>query len=153
LGEVLDYEAEPLAESTDAFVPVMLEEVDEAVRFCHSVAPNGLMDMGWKFVTPNAGTLRTAVETGLAFWWRGRAGFLSAWEDDNERGTRLTVGLEACANPVEMFMDFRRLAASRGAVVAGWMGIVNQAAIQSLEAAGFQCKWDTSGYLYERVHP
>jgi GNAT superfamily N-acetyltransferase len=154
LGEVLGYEAEPLAESMDAFVPVTLEEVDEAIRFCHSVAPNGLMDMGWRFVTPNADTLRAVVETELAFWWRARAGLLSAWDDDDERGTRLTVGLAACANEdqAKLLRDFRCLAAARGAAVVRWMNVVDETVVLSLETAGYKRIWEDAGYLYERLH-
>ncbi len=155
LGEVLGYKAEPLAESTDALTPLKLEEVDEAIAFCQRVAPNGLMDMGWRFVTPNADTLRAPAETGHAFWWRGRAGFLSAWEDDDERGNSLTVGLEACAGEsrVEMLTDFRRFASARGMVAAGWMNVMNGGTLQVLEQTGYQRKWENAGYLYERNRP
>ena len=152
LGEVLGYEAEPLAESTDAFTPLKPEEADEAVTFCQRVAPNQWMGMGWKFAAPNPVSLREAADEGLAFWWRGRAGFLSAWEDDDERGNSLTVGLEACesGDRVEMLRDFRRLASERGMVVAGWMNVMNGETLQVLERAGYQRKWENAGYLYER---
>ena len=155
LGEVFGYETGPLAESTEAFTPLKPEEVEEAIAFCQRVAPNGRMDMGWRFVTPNADTLRAAAETGNAFWWRDRAGFLSAWGDDDERGTSLTVGLAACAGAVlsTLLADFRRLASARGAAVVGWMGIVNEMVIQSLEAAGYKRTWENAGYLYERGCP
>ena len=42
IGEVYGYEAEPLAESTDAFTPLKPEEVDEAVAFCQRMAPNAI---------------------------------------------------------------------------------------------------------------
>ena len=155
LGDVLYFEAEPLNESTDAFAALKPEEADEAVAFCQRLAPNRLMGVGWKFAAPNPVNLRAAAEEGLAFWWRGRAGFLTAWTDDDERGNSLKVGFEACAveSRVELLADFRRLASARGMVVAGWMNVVNEETSRVLEQAGYACKWDNSGYLYERFRP
>jgi GNAT superfamily N-acetyltransferase len=152
MGEVLYFEAEPLAESTDAFAALKSDEVDEAIAFCQRVAPNQLLGVGWKFAAPNPVSLRAAADEGLAFWWRGRDGVLSAWEDDDERGNRLTVGLEACAGEsrVDMLADFRRLASARGMVAAGWMNVVNEAVVQNLEAAGYKRAWEDAGFLYER---
>lgn len=155
IGEVFGYEAEPLAESTEAFTPLKPEEVDEATAFCQRVAPNHWLGLGWKFLAPNPASLREAADEGLAFWWRGRMGILSAWTDDDERGNSLTVGLEACAGEsrVDMLADFRRLASARGMVVAGWMNVADEETSRVLEQAGYARKWDNSGYLYERFHP
>lgn len=155
LGEVYAYEAEPLVELTDAFTPLKPEEVNEAVALCQQVAPAGLMGIGWKFAAPSPVTLRAAAEEGSAWWWRESSGVLTAWQDDDERGNYLTVGLIACAEDkqVEMLMDFRRLASSRGDVVAGWMGVVSESLIQTLHAAGFHQEWEDAGYLYERRCP
>lgn len=154
LGEVLAYSSEPLRESTDAFTPLALDEADEAAAFCQTVTPMRLMDRGWKFAAPNADILRAAAQEGLAWWWRGRRGCLSAWVDDDDEEVRLVVGLEACAEAdrVELLTDARRLASARGANAAGWMGVVNEAVIQSLESAGYKRAWEDSGYLYERRH-
>ncbi len=154
LGEVMAYESAPLDESTDAFIPLAAGEADEALAFCRRVASNRLMDLGWRFVTPNSDSLRAAAQEGRAFWWRGRRGFLSAWEDDFEDGIRFVVGMEACAQAErgELLGDVRRLASARGAAGAGWMGVVNERDIQNLEAAGYARAWDNSGFLYERKH-
>jgi GNAT superfamily N-acetyltransferase len=152
LGEVYGYEAESLAEPTETFVPLALEEVDEAVQFCQRVAPKQLMGMGWKFAAPNPVSLRAAADEGRAWWWRGRDGILSAWENDDDGAPRLTVGLEACAGGarVELLRDFRRLASARGGVVAGWMNVLDGETSRVLEDSGYACKWKDSGYLYER---
>jgi len=152
LGEVLAYGSDPLAEPTDAFMPLALEELNEALEFCRRAAPGRLMDMGWRFVTPNADSLRAVVAEGLAYWWRGRAGFLSAWDDEFDGGIRFVVGLEACAEAerVELLVDVRRLASARCAAVAGWMGILNETIIQNLAAAGYAQAWENTGFLYER---
>ena len=155
MGEVIYFEAEPLAESTDAFTPFAPEEVNEVAAFCQRTTPANLMGMGWKFFAPNPVSLREAAGDGFAFWWRGRLGFLSAWEDVNERGNSLTVGLEACAggDRVQLLTDFRRLASMRGMVAAGWMNLVDGETSRVLEQAGYARKWEDAGFLYERRHP
>ena len=155
VGEVYAYAADPLSEPTDAFTPLQPNEADEADAFCRRAAPNQWTGMGWKFAAPKPVSLRAAADEGLAWWWRGRAGILSAWEDDEDGAPRLTVGLEACAvtDRVELLADFRRLASARGMVIAGWMNVVNEETSRVLEQAGYACKWDNSGYLYERFHP
>ena len=155
VGEVFGYEAEPLAEPTEAFTPLKPEEVDEAVAFCQRIAPNHWLGLGWKFLAPNPASLRELADEGLAWWWRGRTGFLSAWEDDEDGASRLTVGLEACAggDRVELLADFRRLASARGMVIAGWMNVVDGEMLQGLERAGYARKWEDSGFLYERGFP
>jgi GNAT superfamily N-acetyltransferase len=155
VGEVFGYEAEPLDEPTEAFLPLELKDVEEAVAYCQRAAPERLMNLGWKFVAPNADSLRSTAEAGLAWWWHGRGGILLAWENDGEDAASLTVGFEACADGerVELLRDFRSLASARGAVVAGWMNVVNEVAIQSLAAAGYAREWQDAGYLYERIHP
>lgn len=154
LGEVLYFEADPLAETTDAFTPLAPEEVDEAAAFCQRVASNQLLGVGWKFAAPNPVSLRAAADEELAFWWRGRAGFLSAWEDDDERGNRLTVGFEVCAggDQVQLLTDFRRIASARGMIVAGWMNTVEGETSSVLEQAEYVRKWEDAGFLYERRH-
>jgi hypothetical protein len=94
------------------------------------------------------------VDDGLAWWWRGRAGFLTGWEDDDERGNSLKVGFAACvqSDPVDLLIDFRRLASARGAAVTGWLNAVEEATPGILERAGYLREWENAGYLYERSH-
>jgi GNAT superfamily N-acetyltransferase len=154
-GEALGYEADSLEEKTDAFTPLAPEEVEEALTFCQRVAVGRLMNLDWKFVTLNADSLRAGAEAGRVWWWRGRRGILSAWENDEDSAANLTVGFEACADGerVELLRDFRRLASARGAIVAGWMNVVSEAAVHCLEAAGFSRAWEDAVFLYERRHP
>jgi GNAT superfamily N-acetyltransferase len=156
VGEVYAYAAEPLSEATDSFTPLQPDEVDEAVEFCQRLAPNGFMNLGWKFILPTAEGIRAAwKDEFLFFWWRGRAGFVAAWDDDDERGVRFTVGMDACpgAERVELLMDLRRFASARGAISARWMNNFDGAILRDLEVAGYKKDWDDSGYLYERRHP
>jgi GNAT superfamily N-acetyltransferase len=155
LGDVLAYESSVLAEKTDAFVPLTPDDVNEAVAFCQRIAPGRMMNLDWRFGTPDADSLRAVADEGLAWWWRGRRGFLSAWGNDDDNATSLTVGFEACAesDPVDLLTDFRRLASARGMVAAGWMNVLDGEMSRVLERAGYARKWEESAYLYERNHP
>jgi hypothetical protein len=155
-GEVCAYAAEPLTASTDAFTPLRAEEADEAAAFCQRWMPNGYLNVGWKFAAPNADSIRAALQDeALFFWWRGREGIVSAWEDDEEDGNRLIVGMEACASEgrVQLLEDIRRLASAHGVVVARWMNVINDAVLRDLAAAGYRKDWEDTAYLYERSKP
>lgn len=156
VGNVFGYETEPLAEVTDAFTPLTPNEAGEAVSFFGRHVPGRLLNLGWRFVAPNEHSLRVTADAGLAWWWRGRQGLVSAWEDDEEDGrTNLIVGLEACAagDQAELLKDFRRLAFMRGASGVGWTNVVDAGNSQHLETAGYRLEWQDGGFLYERKHP
>jgi GNAT superfamily N-acetyltransferase len=155
LGDVLAYEASALDEKTDAFVPLAPDDVNEAVAFCQRIAPGRMMNFDWRFGTPNADSLRAVADEGRVWWWRGRRGFLLAWENDEDDATNLTVGFEACADEerAELLTDFRRLASARGMVTTGWMNMMDDEMPGILERAGYQRDWDDAAYLYERSHP
>jgi GNAT superfamily N-acetyltransferase len=156
VGEVFGYEIEPLTESTDAFTPLAPLEADQAVAFFHRLAPNRLVNLGWKFFSPNTDSLRALADEGLAWWWHGRRGLVVAWEDEEEDGRiNLIVGLEACADEdaSQLLSDFRRLASMRGASGVGWMNAARPATVTALDGAGYQRAWEDAGFLYERKHP
>ncbi|MBV6396026.1 MAG: hypothetical protein HFACDABA_01614 [Anaerolineales bacterium] len=155
VGDVFGYSASALTGSADAFTLLTPPEAGEAVAFLNRHAPGRLMNLGWQFVSPNVDSLHALAEAGLAWWWRGRRGFLSAWENDSEDESGLTVGYEACGEEdrAAMLKDFRRLAGSRGMNIAGWMNVVDAKAIEALEEAGYEQAGDDSGFLYERGHP
>ncbi|RJP47373.1 MAG: GNAT family N-acetyltransferase [Anaerolineaceae bacterium] len=154
-GEVCAYAAEPLTKATDAFTPLQPEEAEEAAALCQRWMPNGYLNIGWKFAAPNAEAMRAALQDeSLFFWWRGRKGIVSAWEDDEEDGNRFIVGMEACAGEdrVQLLEDVRRLASARGSVVLRWMNIMSESILRDLDTAGYRKDWDDAAYLYERRH-
>jgi len=156
MGEVCAYAAEALAESTDAFTPVRAEEADEAAALVRQWSPDGYLNVGWKFAAPNADAIRTAMkDENLFFWWRGRRGIVSAWEDDEDDGNRLIVGMDACAGGerVQLLEDIRRLASAHGAVIARWMNVIGEQVVRDLGAAGYRQDWEDTAYLYERSKP
>jgi GNAT superfamily N-acetyltransferase len=154
IGEVFAYEAEPLAEPTDAFTLLEPEDANEAVALCDQFMPGGMMGIGWKFLSPAPTALYAAAKEGFAWWWRGRSGVLSAWQDDDERGKFLSLGLGVCEvdERVRLLMDYRRLASLRGEVTVSWMGVVNEPIREALITAGYHSTWEDGGYLYEREH-
>jgi len=152
-AEVCAYAAEALTESTDAFTPIQMEDADEAAALCQRWRPNGFLNIGWKFAAPNAESMRTAMKDDyLFFWWRGREGIVSAWDDDEDGATRLIVGMDACAGEgrVQLLEDIRRLASARGADVARWMNVINESVLRDLDTAGYRKDWEDTAYLYER---
>lgn len=155
VGEVLAYAAEPLDETTDTFTPLLPEDVSEAVERCRHWTPNGFVNIGWRFAAPGAESIRAAQKEILFYWWRGRRGLVSAWEDDEDGAARLIVGLEACAEAerVQLLEDVRRLGFARGADVVEWMNVINDRVRRDLETAQYRKEWEDTAYLYERRKP
>lgn len=154
-GEVIAYAADPLAEPVETFTPLTPAEAGEAVAFCRRLKPDAYMNLGWRFLRPDEDAIREGMENGFLFyWWRGRSGFVSAWDDDEGEAVRFTVGMEACADEdrVSLLVDLRRLAASRRAVAVRWMNLVDEPVLTALDASGYTRDWDDEGFLYERKH-
>ena len=160
IAELSLFAAPALAEPTDDFQPVPAEDIRAAVEFAHdspSLAPTGgLMDLGWRFVTLDETSLAETVSKDRAWWWRGRQGLLTTWEDENPEGEKaLMIGLLACGRTSipAFLMGFRRLAARLSYPWAVWIAPLLPEAGQTLERAGYKNDWEYSGYLYEKRHP
>jgi hypothetical protein len=91
----------------------------------------------------------------MAFWWRGGEGLLLAWDDENEDGKVLGLGLPACPldSLPDMLLDARRIAAQQGRVGVFWIAPLEPEILSAAEAAGFIHHREHSGYLYEKRHP
>ncbi len=160
-GEMAGFLVPPLAEPTDTFRPLRENEIPEAVHCVEtsssSLLSNGLIDLGWRFVTPNPNTFRELVRQKLAWWWREREGLLLAWGDEGktpEDERLLAVGLPACqieALP-EFLLDVRRLSAQLGYDNVYWIAPLRGELIEILKEAGFERKWENTGYIYEKRH-
>jgi len=156
VGEVVAYAAEALDESAGAFTPLDPSEADEAVAICRRWRSNGFLNLGWKLLLPEAQAIRRAMGEGhLFFWWRGRRGFISAWDDDEGEELRFTVGMDACAGEdrASLLMDLRRLAFARRAAASRWMNALDEPVLRALETSGYKKDWEDSGFLYERKRP
>ena len=161
-GEVAGFLAPLLDEPTGAFQPLGENEIPEALQFAGSSPSlrlsNGLIDLGWRFVTPNLDTLQELVRNKLACWWRGREGLLLSWEDKGETPEDerlLAIGLPACRmeSLPEFLLDVRRLVAPLGYDNVFWIAPLSDELAMVLNETGFERKWENSAYLYEKRHP
>ena len=114
----------------------------------------GLLDLGWDVIQPTEDILAFIRQQGMAFWWRDGEGLLLAWEDDNDEGKVLGLGLPACSleSLPELLLDARRLAAQQGSVGVFWIAPLKPETLSAAEAAGYRHHREHSGYLYEKRH-
>jgi GNAT superfamily N-acetyltransferase len=154
LGEVRAYKAPALGNGNSRFELVPMGDVASAVDFSslHLSHSHGLMDSGWKFSAPDTATLENKARQEKLFWWRGRDGLFTFWEDEEDGGKTLGIGFAACAMNAlaEMLMDIRRLAQTLGFTSVIWLAPVKAEVESALKKARFATEWDTTGFLYEK---
>jgi GNAT superfamily N-acetyltransferase len=161
-AEVAGFIASPLSEQMDAFQLVKKSEISKALRFTRATPTlafnRGLLDLGWCFVTPNTESIQVLVEEKLAWWWHGREGLLFAWKDEGEypEDSRIfAIGLPTCKMNAlsNLLLDTRRLAAQVGFELVFWIAPQADEIAPVLKKAGFERKWENTGYIYEKRHP
>jgi hypothetical protein len=157
--EVKELETKSLDEACTSFLPVQKNEISTALMIALG-SPifelgGGLFDRGWDALRPTEDILTSIQRQGMAFWWRGRDGLLLAWDDENEDGKVLGIGLPACSleSLPEMLLNARRLAAQQGRVGVFWIAPLKPEILSAAEAAGYLHHVEHSGYLYEKRHP
>jgi GNAT superfamily N-acetyltransferase len=155
IAEFISYRAPILLESTNDFTLVGMEEVPSVFEFVnsspmHSLS-SGLINLGWVYANPQIKHIEDTVSSAHAWWWRGRAGFLSIWEDDEEDTREPGIELLACqpSDLPEMLADYRRLMGMVGYDSAGWVAPNQPQVIGCLEGSGFVRNWDVSLYIFE----
>jgi GNAT superfamily N-acetyltransferase len=161
VGEVIGYEAGPLAEPSSGFEAVPPSEVGDAARFVvlHQNPLSSFMDSGRQFSSPDEPALLDKAQEQRLFWWRRHEALLTYWVDEEER--TLGLGLVACDlahgnKPgllAELLLDVRRFAAGRNFKSVLWHVPVGPDLQVALKAAGFATDWDDSGYIFEKRHP
>lgn len=157
--EVKEFETNSLDEACTSFQPVPKDEISTALSTALSspilALGRGLFDRGWDAIKPTEYVLDSIQQQGMAFWWRGGEGLLLAWDDENEEGKVLGLGLPACSldSLPEMLLDVRRLAAQQGRVGVFWIAPLKPEILSAAEAAGYRQHVEHSGYLYEKHHP
>lgn len=157
--EVKELEAKRLDEDCVSFSPVRADEISAALAVVQNspilARGRGLFDRGWDALKPSETILKDIQQQGRAFWWRDKEGLLLAWDDDNEEGNVLGLGLPACPmeNLPEMLLDARRLAAREGRVGVFWIAPLYPDVLSGAEAADYRHHVEHSGYLYEKQHP
>ncbi len=157
-GEYSFFDA-PALDEPDSFQPVHEKEISSAVEFAQRSASmsmqSGLVNIGWKYVTPNEKSLSEAVQKNLVCWWLEEQGLLTYWDDENPDGEKVfVIGMVACAADAipDLLTDARRLSASRGYTSIAWLAPLHPELQQGLAAAGFKRDWDEEMYLYEKKH-
>jgi GNAT superfamily N-acetyltransferase len=156
--EVKELEIKSLDEACTSFQPVQKSEISAALKAAQDspvmAMSRGLLDLGWDALQPTEEILASIQQQGMAFWWRGREGLLLEWDDDNEEGKVLGLGLPACSLELlpEMLLDIRRLAAQQGRVGVFWIAPLTAEILSAAEKAGYLHHREHSGYLYEKRH-
>ena len=157
--EVKELEADSLEEACNSFQPLKREEIAAALKIAQDSPmmnlSHGLLNLGWEAYQPTEDLLASIQKQGMAFWWRGREGLLLEWDDDNEDGKVLGLGLPACPLKLlpELLLDIRRLTAQQGRVGVFWIAPLKSEVLSAAEKAGFLDHHEHSGYLYEKPHP
>jgi len=154
-GEFIPYRATCLAEETKSFTAVLTSEISEAMEYVISSPTQalswGLINLGWVYADPQVKHFQEAVNEGHAWWWKGRRGFISIWEDREDDEHAPGIQLIACQTHelLELLVDYQRLMGQVGYQTAGWVAPNQAEVLASLEKAGFQRSWDVTLYIYE----
>lgn len=157
--EMKELEAPVLDEPCDAFQPVGADEFPAALEFAlasfYLTVSHGLFDIGWDTLQLTDDILASIQLQGNAYWWRERNGLLLAWDDDNDEGAVLGIGLPACppGDLPDLIQDIRRLANQCGDVGVFWIAPLTQDIISAAETADYVPYKGHDVYLYEKLHP
>ena len=160
--EVIGYEALPLDEPVENIAPIA--DIREALKF--ALASESLqltgnrVDLGWRICTLDEHIIRnfsseTADYVHTFYWWKGKQGLFSVWDDEEDDTRTLVIGVLACAleDIPSLLMDIRRLAAQKKCdelfqIIFDLPQIVSQT-----EAGGFTKHWEHSAFIFEKRHP
>jgi GNAT superfamily N-acetyltransferase len=159
IGEYSFYGAPVMNEPVSSFTPILLEEIPQALELIrHSPAlplQNGLLDYGWRWGEPCAESLEKLIRQGQAWWWRGRQGLVTYWDDAEENKKFPVIHLIACSLETmpECLLDFRRFAGFRGYDHVEWHAPRKEELQSLLEKAGFGLSWDEVLFLFEKKYP
>jgi GNAT superfamily N-acetyltransferase len=157
--EMKELEAPVLDEPCETFQPVGADEIPAALEFALNspqvASSQGLFDIGWDTLQLTEDILASIQRQANAYWWRARDGLLLAWDDDNDEGDVLGVGLPACAvkDVPDLLRDIRRLANQRGEVGVFWITPMTADILSAAETAGYIPHKDHDIFLYEKRHP
>jgi len=162
-NEVCGYQAIPIDEETDLFIPVT--DLQAAAAFAiksESIqTANGLIDLGWRICQPSQRVFENYSKADADYahsfyWWKDRQGMFSAWEEEEEGKKTLILGVVACTlNEMSaLLMDIRRFAASRRFDDIFQIAFDLPEIISPLLEAGFDKRWKRSNaFVFEKVLP
>ena len=155
------FTAPPLDETCDSFQPVTRDEIAEALGFMLASpslpAIGGMMDMGWRMVTPNEKSLHDLLSwpEDQLLWWRARQGLIGTWgdDDDDDPYPMLSFAVGDKTALPELLLDYRREAARQGRHKVSWHALVFTELEPVLTSAGFERESEDSNFQFEKVHP
>lgn len=127
----------------------LLEQIQSAPTLTET---HGLLDLGWRFVTPCPEVLQPFFsQNGILEWEKGE-GYLVTWVERDEEPS-LVLGLVACAWETlpDLLRAARSLASERGVKQVTWLAPRLPHVLQAAEEAGFTSLWENSGYLYQKT--
>jgi GNAT superfamily N-acetyltransferase len=163
LDEYAPFRADPLQDAPPTFLPISPDELGkvlQALRQSPSMVPlHQLIDLGWKWCSPEEQLVQDSITAGRAWWWTGSdpgtaQGVLLISQDDDGPGKPIFAnicGLHCPPASLQAFLlDFLRLAARQGYAGAGWVLPENAELRSAVEAAGFRRSWDGALRLYEK---
>ncbi len=156
--EMKELDASILKEECRAFSPVKADEIQTALQKVLDTPllklGNGLFDIGWDTLQPTEDILVSIQGKGNAYWWRDKDGLLLAWDDEDDDGDVLGIGLPSCSLDAlpDMLLDIRRLAAQRDCVGVFWIAPLKEEILSAVEAAGYIHHREHDNYLYEKRH-
>ncbi len=114
----------------------------------------GLIDLGYRWVTPAASHIIDAVQENHAWWWRNNQGLLMLmdWVGENGQKTQ-KISLLACPvnNLPAMLEDARRLAGASGYTRLNWVASLHPGLQPMLQACHFQRDWNEAVFVYEKT--
>ena len=155
IAEFIPYRAVALQGVQAAFTHTEIEEVEQVLDFLQlsqtHACSAGLINLGWVFGDPQIKHIEEVIGYQHAWWWHGRAGFISILEDDEGEEREPGIQLLACSISQldELLLDYRKLMGDIGYKSAGWTAPNDPQVIGSLEKTGFERTWDKSIYAYE----
>ncbi len=147
-----------LSEKPQPLEPVHMDEVTAALAFAlaHLSHSNGLMDSGWRFSTPDESAMTASARSGHLHWWRGRAGLLATFEDDEDGERVLGICFAAIDEPPllsELLLAAGVLAGQQGFTAVHWLAPVEDKVRIALRQAGYATDWEHTGFLYAKRQP
>ena len=163
LGEVAAYRLDISAQRGSTQEPstlalVATNDLGSALDFAsaHLAHSAGLMDSGWRFSTPDEANMADRIRQGHLRWWRGRAGLLSTFEDEEQGARILAVGFATTVDLrllPDLLRDVGTLAQQQGFAAVQWLAPVQAEVQAALQEAGYTTDWMHTGYLYGKAHP
>lgn len=161
IGEFSEFNAATISNGASAeqigFLPVKTGQESQAAEFaCKSQSLNigsGLIDLGYRWLTPVPSLISDAIKQGNAWWWHKNQGLLLTigwWEDNQQPIHRISLIACQLKDLPRMLNDTRCLAGALGYDQIGWVASLHSELQPTLHACGFNRDWEDAVFVYEK---